>query len=1113
MKKKLDETRNRGWSIANGLNRLTQVAIIACELLATCSALAQTRLPVRFGNEVLWQPRPAYLSNPASRPVVKTSPGSVTLRVDTSVNRTIAGSEMQVLTPHPDWLEARAVAYSARRDEGAMVLSAEPVDRGMKWSMQLNAPLDLGTVRFLSMRYRAKGLAPWNDYCVWLGGRAEGKAVKASAISLSQLRSDGEWRTVVVPLHLKFVANQLALQVSSGQNRGELAIKQMTFSSDRPPIGPGDLLPCCAGHAKSILTPGHFACVELSAIANQAADDVSEEWGVTHWFDPGKLTARGIPFDLPAGRRNLVDSSGVVSPSPAIPIGAAGSEIYVLMGVKLPAVSFAGMLGSTPLDEIDSPERLRFEIHYADGLIDGAFPLALDTNTYQVHNGPDVYCLPNLRKVRIDSIAIRNRMDSSLVAISAVTLNTGRAMARPPVPFGLPAVVQETPSTAAPVHAEIRTTTTGYTVKTRDLEFSLSTSQGITVQSLINHCLKGGEAFLEPGPLFELGTGTHIVASDRLKTGTGTVILNDGNASLKIPFDAGTAGAPFRGSLICTANDPGQITMELELTYTGQKPAETIVNFPTFRGLRLAAATDTWYLWARKGGIISNLPTHQAGYSGGEYPLQVADLFNPRLGGGLALHTFDVAGIYKQWQLDKDGKGVDWRIHYFPVERQPGEAVPVAATSLRAHSGDWRVALRNYREWTRNWYRPATATKRWFQECFNYRQHLAWGGLYDRATGAWRIEEVIRADRDFFGRLDYLHIFDFGESHVYGRVGDYCHYDELGGREGMAAAIAKARQLGVPVGLYIEGYLCDSRAAWGRENVLANDIRTREGKSLLFPGTTSEHMMCPASQKWRDHLARTFQRVAGELQPSGMYIDEFGFMDTWKTCYSREHGHAVPAPPGAGERTTLEAIRAAVPAQIATLTEETPNDLNSQFQDGALGYSVAQANASLSPHRIDLFRFQFPRFKIFQLVSYNNFVEGGWDLLKFPFFNGEGTWLGNAIPEGFSPDAQAFLRKAFAILHEHRDEFCSEDVEPLIPTLDSRVFGNRFTAGTKTALTFYNSGFATFRGEIVKMPHRPGRRYVDAFTGQLLPARIEKGFAYLPLVLGPRSVGCIVVTE
>ena len=336
-----------------------------------------------------------------------------------------------------------------------------------------------------------------------------------------------------------------------------------------------------------------------------------------------------------------------------IPIGAAGSEIYLLMGVKLPDASFSGVLGGTPLHEIDSPERLRFEIRYADGLIDEAFPLALDTHTYQVHNGPDVYCIPNLRKARIDSIAICNRMESSLVSISAITLNTGKALARPPVPFALPAVVRETPSKGAPVHAEIRATASGYAIETRDLEFALSTSQGIAVRSLTNHCLTGGDAFIEPGPLFELGTGLHVVASDRLKTGTASVTRNDGPGGVEGPVRRRYGGAPFRGSLICTANDLGPITLELELTYTGQKPAATIVNFPTFRGLRLGTAADTWYLWARKGGIISNLSTHQAGYSGGEYPLQVADLFNPRLGGGLSLQTFDISGIYKQWQLER----------------------------------------------------------------------------------------------------------------------------------------------------------------------------------------------------------------------------------------------------------------------------------------------------------------------------------------------------------------------------------------------------------------------------------------------------------------------------
>ena len=138
------------------------------------------------------------------------------------------------------------------------------------------------------------------------------------------------------------------------------------------------------------------------------------------------------------------------------------------------------------------------------------------------------------------------------------------------------------------------------------------------------------------------------------------------------------------------------------------------------------------------------------------------------------------------------------------------------------------------------------------------------------------------------------------------------------------------------------------------------------------------------------------------------------------------------------QQRKLRAIRNAVPAAIATITEETPNDLNSQYHDGALAYSVAFNDPYLSPHRVDLFRFLFPSFKVFQLVAYNPFVEGGWCKLKFPFFNGEGYWL-HHMPQDYCEDAHQFLRKAFAILHDYKDCFCSDIVEPLIPTLSPTI--------------------------------------------------------------------------
>ena len=37
--------------------------------------------------------------------------------------------------------------------------------------------------------------------------------------------------------------------------------------------------------------------------------------------------------------------------------------------------------------------------------------------------------------------------------------------------------------------------------------------------------------------------------------------------------------------------------------------------------------------------------------------------------------------------------------------------------------------------------------------------------------------------------------------------------------------IKDAQDMGVPVGLYLEGYLCDIRCAWGKDSVLRNCIR------------------------------------------------------------------------------------------------------------------------------------------------------------------------------------------------------------------------------------------------------------------------------------------------
>jgi len=193
-----------------------------------------------------------------------------------------------------------------------------------------------------------------------------------------------------------------------------------------------------------------------------------------------------------------------------------------------------------------------------------------------------------------------------------------------------------------------------------------------------------------------------------------------------------------------------------------------------------------------------------------------------------------------------------------------------------------------------------------------------------------------------------------------------------------------------------------------------------------------------------------------------------------------------------------------------TLTEEVPTDVNSQVQDGALAYSVAHADPRLAPHRVDLFRFVFPDFKVFQLVAYNNFIEGGWHRLKFPFFNAEAWWLGNGIPGGFEPAAQAFLRNAFAILHDHREAFRTSTPRPLVPTESPLICANEFPGKSETVWTLFNAGYRTHRGPVLAVKHVRGATYRDLWRNAALEPEIKGDRAILSVEIGPREVGCVV---
>jgi hypothetical protein len=558
----------------------------------------------------------------------------------------------------------------------------------------------------------------------------------------------------------------------------------------------------------------------------------------------------------------------------------------------------------------------------------------------------------------------------------------------------------------------------------------------------------------------------------------------------------------FRGTLV----NKGQRTYRLGLTC------------PTVRPYVLGSnPAEAEYVFPCRSAIIGRENASLSTRYGGLFGVQFMAMINA--GTFFYLRTEDTTCIERNYELVKDDEGVTMAVRYPERPLAPGQTRELANTIIAAGDGDWHTAFDAYRAWLKTWYKPASPRKQWFREVFNFRQRFLHGSdpLYDAGTGRIDLARAVVEDREKLGGLDYLHLFDWGNcgpyGRTYGRIGDYDPYDYIkGGRQNLHDAIAAIRRAGVPVGLYIEGYLLDERGKLGREHARDWQIIDAGGTGKRWLNG-SEIFVCPAVQAWRSIQATTYATKCRELDIDGMYIDEFGFTGTEKDCYSGKHGHAVPSYPVLTELDTTRAVRQAVEAAkhgVALYTEESPCDVTSQYQDGSFTYAMSECRGRGAKVPLNLFRFAVPDFKTFEILICDK-PTGSWATgVRWVFFNGEGIWLEGPANEWFAPETLAEIRRCHAILREHRDAFTSDEPRPLVPTLAGNVFANYFPARGKEVWTLYNARHRTVRGEVLSVEHRPGWKWHDAWNNRSGEVRRDGAFDIVLTSLGPHGVGCVV---
>ena len=1018
-------------------------------------------------------------------------------------------------TAQRSWLSNPAAAgeHSVIRSGAATRVRVSAAGCGTKWSWSLPQGVEIADHRYVSMRYRAEGLVPIGGYTVCILGKPRDAGVGYTAVvPPAAIVADGRWHTL--NLDIRAAARRfpkitaLAVQVQAATPHAALEAADIRFVHAPRLSRLTDAVDWLPG-AKFT----DYKAVDISAAARSGSPPWRRHLGLADWFTAPSVTVHGVPFALPEGKTDLAATSVRGTSDLTIPADVSTGEVCILL-----LAAFVGqdepVHGGGRFTAIRDVDRFRLRLEYADGPADECLPMNAATGRFGIVSGPQVVVASADASRRLKAVVVCDRCDQAAFAVAAVSARTaaGRRFHqarqdspplrhRPRAARRQPAVVK----LVKPTHAAVTSTFMDARIRVDRLP---------ALEKLV-HRPTGYGCIRTPSPLVRLVVDGNVVAPEKC-----TLTAAAGDNPVVLTYDT---SAGVRVTVSLAAAGPDGLRIAVKVFNRGDKPRRVAVTAPHVGPYRLSdRGEDAWYLLPKRGAAFDNRPcTYRRRYSG-LMPLQFVDTFSPAHGRGLTIQTEDRRCIRKEYLLTKAGGEFTIGVAYGERTLQPGETFTTPQAHLRLTDGHWRRGLDAYRRWLDTWHAPLSPRKQWFREVFNFRQRfLHWlDPLYDAQAGAYHLQRAVDEARAEFGGIDYLHIFDWGRcgkfGRIYGRTGDHSPWDYLkGGRAAFADAIAALRKQGLPVGLYIEGYLLEERGKLGGKFGKKWQLIGADGRGMYWPGCT-EMVVCPGVSAWREIQASTYATKVGELGVDGMYIDQFGFAGRGKDCHAKDHGHAVPSYAVVTERDCTRIIRRRIDAArkgVAVYTEESPVDVTSQYQDGSFTYAMNESHRTRTRVPINLFRFAIPTFKTIEIL-YCDKPTGSWATgVKWVFFNGEAIWLEGPAKTWFRPATRRAIRQCYAILRKHRDAFTTRQPVPLVATELGGVFANAFPTAGKTVYTLYNARHRTVRGELLRIPHRQGATYYDEWHARPATIRRDGGDAIIALDLGPHDVGCLVVTH
>lgn len=1020
------------------------------------------------------------------------------------------------LKPAPGWITNPARDFSAAvTADGVAQFTVGGAGKAMRWPLTLPQRVDLAQLPYIALRYRAWGQLGPTAYALWLGDDATGAGGHSHVPLFAwELKADGEWHALTKRLSQTFTATQLAVGLDCDGEDAHMELDSITFSS-RPPTFPLDkLLPHEVRPEPWPAGKEGMTTLAAPMTGGRGPGFLMQRLDAQGWFAGTSITVASLPFSVPPGVALLRQTGTAELGDLRMALPAGVREVFLLTAAAVPPTEPFGLDPAypRPVEVLDQPEKVVFEIRYEAGPPDFVLPLRRAPGPW----GPGLTCRgvwgmkrglgmhvvhPDPAR-RATELILHDRMQTASFAVLAATLSTNPPRVAEPAWSG--PWYPEPPGGAL---AKLGPASEYAPEVLRVISGKLSAS-------FVGQPVPGWEALTAgdsrdalacaPGPVFEVSVGGKIIppeawtlSSEGVPDGRIVPVLKNSETGLTVHAD-------------CVAGAVNELRMNLRLVNESKTPVTATLRFPVLRGIRLGDVAETWYLCGKRGGIINRLPLRVREPLGERHPLQVDGFFNPRSGLALACLTHDTQARHHFANLAMSAEGGEWAPEYPDRDLLPGGELRATEAALVLCQGDWRAIFEAYKAWLATWYRPPTP-KPWWERTFAFMGCTAHYDSTPEARQRGAIQPLIDQSLKYLGACDYIHLYGWSASKQYGEWGDYDHYEEtVGGLQYFRDNIRRAQEAGIGVGLYQDGYLSCEKGQTAGAHAKEWAMQNPDG-SPQYVKEYDAYNECPSLEGWQKHLAGVYARLHRDLGTKGLYIDEFGATDGRWACHARDHGHNSYEVPYAGEVAALKRIREAVGPQVALYTEYPGADVMRQITDGSFTYQALWSvdEETRAPHFIDLPRFAFPAFKQFHIIHYVTPRAGNWWPFKFPFFNGESYNIGEPGLPYFDAASLAFQRRAVAVLRAHCDGFTSHHVEPLVRTEAPGVFANAFYGEHETVWTLYNANGRSVHGTVLRVKAVAAASYEDAWAGLALQPQSDGATVALSVDLGPKSVGCL----